>query len=135
MKKIILSLLIYIMVVTAAHAQADRVVQTDSIKSGKDSVVFLVNSRHNYNTVFIKDLVTTDTIKVYNINENGFRTPVALRDLNTYTDLESNTIKGLSGNHEFLILHPNIYKLDVKWSRTASLSKRIDMVRRGNNLK
>ena len=125
----------FLIVTSAAYSQADRVVQTDSIKTGKDSVVFLVNSRHNYNSIFIKDLVTTDTIKVYHINENGYRTPVALRDLNTYTDLESYSIRGLSGNHEFLILHPNIYKLDVKWSRTASLSKRIDMVRRGNNLK
>ena len=134
MKTIILSLLILIMS-SAVFAQADRIATTDSLKSGRTSINFTVNSRHNYNTLTFKNLASLDSIKVYHLNESGDTTAVSLRNLNSYTDLESNLITGLSGNYEFLILHPNLYKVIIKWVRTASLSKTIDIRRRGNNLK
>jgi len=136
MKTIILVALVAIFASMEANAQAERVYQTDSMKSGRTSASFFINSRHNYNTVMFKNLVNTDSVRVYNVNEFGDTTAVALRNLNDYSDLRDNLIAGYStGNYEFLVLNPNVYRLVIKWVRTASLSKTITVRRRGNNLK
>lgn len=135
MKKIILSLVLYIMVSSSAYSQVDRVYQRDSLKIGRTAINFTVNSRHNYNTIVLKDLVTSDSIRVYNINETGDTTPVALRDLNTYRDLASNLIRNSSGTHEYLVLHPNIYKLLITCTAEDASEGTITIRRRGNNLK
>ena len=116
-------------------AQADRVFQEDSIKTGRKSNSFTVNARHNYNTVSLSNLASTDSIKVYHLNESGDTLEVALRDLNTWSDLGGNLITAVSGNREYLVLHPNIYKLIIVYTNVATLSKTIDVRRRGNNLK
>jgi hypothetical protein len=133
--KTIFIVLLLCFIVSGLHAQEPRVYQKDSMKVGKDSVTFLVNAKHVYNSIYLKALVVTDTIKVYTLNESGDRAPAALRDLNTYTDLEGNKICGLSGNHEFLILHPNVYRFTVKWGRVITIPRTIKVDRRGNNLK
>lgn len=137
MIKIILSLALYIMIMVSAsaNAQVDRVYQLDSLKSGKTAITFTINSRHNYNTFLVKDLTTSDSIRAYNINETGDTTPVALRDLNTYRDLASNLIRNSSGNHEYLVLHPNIYKLLITCTTGDAAEGTITIRRRGNNLK
>ena len=134
MKKLILSLILYLAVTPSASAQADRITQADSLKSGRTTVSFIINSRHNYNTVAFDSLSSTDTIKVWHKTEKGKIFSVALRDLNTWTDLESNLITGVSGRREFLILHPNLYSVLVEYAK-VSPSKTIALERRGNNLK
>lgn len=134
MKKLILSLVLYLAVTVSASAQADRITQADSIKSGRKTVTFTINSRHNYNTVQFDSLSSTDSIKISHLNEEGKLYPVALRNLNTWYDWEGNIIFGLSGRYEFLVLHPNLYKLVVEYLN-VSPSKTIDLGRRGNNLK
>lgn len=134
MKNIIFILIVFILLSSAVKAQ-DKVIASDSILSGKDSITYFIKPSHNYNIITIKSLVTTDTIKVYNTNEDGDRIPVALRDLNSNTDMEGNSIRGLSGTHEFLVLNPNLYLLTVRWGRVSSLSKTIKLGRRGSTLK
>lgn len=134
MKTIILMLVLYISVASVCSAQADRIYSTDSVKSGRASIDFTVNSRHNYNTIVLKTLISSDSVRVYGINEYGDTTAVALRNLNTYTDLPDNLIFGLTGNYEFLVMHPNLYKVVVKYVK-ATIAKTIYVRRRGNNLK
>lgn len=128
------AIIFFLIFTSGVYAQADRIYQTDSVKSGRASVNFIVNSRHNYNTIMLKALISSDSVKIYSVNETGDTTAVALRNLNTWSDLPSNLITGLTGNYEFLILHPNIYKVVVKYVKSA-ISKTIYIRRRGNNLK
>lgn len=126
--------ILFLLISTGLMAQAERVYQTDSVKSGRATVSFLVNSRHNYNTVMLKSLISSDSVKIYAVNETNDTTAVALRNLQTWSDLSSNLITGLTGNYEFLVLNPNIYRLVVKYVK-ATISKTIPIRRRGNNLK
>lgn len=126
--------ILFLLISTGLMAQAERVYQTDSVKSGRAAVSFLVNSRHNYNTVMLKSLISSDSVKIYAVNETNDTTAVALRNLQTWSDLSSNLITGLTGNYEFLVLNPNIYRLVVKYVK-ATISKTILLRRRGNNLK
>lgn len=126
--------ILFLLISTGLMAQAERVYQTDSVKSGRAAVSFLVNSRHNYNTVMLKSLISSDSVKIYAVNETNDTTAVALRNLQTWSDLSSNLITGLTGNYEFLVLNPNIYRLVVKYVK-ATISKTISIRRRGNNLK
>ncbi|MBL8008110.1 MAG: hypothetical protein JNJ56_11305 [Ignavibacteria bacterium] len=126
--------ILFLLISTGLMAQAERVYQTDSVKSGRAAVSFLVNSRHNYNTVMLKSLISSDSVKIYAVNETNDTTAVALRNLQTWSDLSSNLITGLTGNYEFLVLNPNIYRLVVKYVK-ATISKTIPIRRRGNNLK
>lgn len=126
--------ILFLLISTGLMAQAERVYQTDSVKSGRATVSFLVNSRHNYNTVMLKSLISSDSVKIYAVNETNDTTAVALRNLQTWSDLPSNLITGLTGNYEFLVLNPNIYRLVVKYVK-ATISKTIPIRRRGNNLK
>lgn len=134
MKKLIFCLILYFAITLSASAQADRITQSDSLKSGRKTATFIINSRHNYNTVQFDSLASTDSIKVWHINEEGKKYPVALRNLNTWYDWDGNMITGLYGRYEFLVLHPNLYKLQVEYLN-VSPSKTIDLGRRGNNLK
>ncbi len=118
----------------STFAQADRIATTDSVKTGKKSAAFVVNSRHNYNTFLLKSLISGDSVKVYAVSENGDTTSVALRSLSTNSDLPANLVTGFTGNNEFLVLHPNLYKLVITYAN-ATLSKSIIIRRRGNNLK
>ncbi len=133
MKHLILLLAVFF-ITGFAEGQADKVTQVDSIKSGRTSNVFTINSRHNYNTIFLKNLSSTDSLRVWHITENGDTAAVSLRDLNTWTDLTDNKISNVSGAHEFLILHPNLYKVWIQY-KNSSISKTIPVRRRGNNLK
>ena len=126
--------ILFLLITTGLMAQAERVYQTDSVKSGRATVSFLVNSRHNYNTVMLKSLISSDSVKIYAVNETNDTTAVALRNLQGWFDLPSNLITGLTGNYEFLVLNPNIYRLVVKYVK-ATISKTIPIRRRGNNLK
>lgn len=133
MRKLFLILLL-VMISVSVHAQVEKVTQVDSIKSGRTSNTFTINSRHNYNTIMLKNLASTDSLRVWHITENNDTAAVALRDLNTWTDLTDNKISNVSGAHEFLILHPNLYKVWVQY-KNSSISKTIPVRRRGNNLK
>lgn len=135
MKKLILILFILTMLSSTGYSQGDRIFQRDSLKSGRTSTSFLIATKHNYNTIMIKGLTTGDSITVFNINEAGDTMAVALRNLNNYSDLASNMITNYSGNYEFLILHPNIYRLLIKCTTTDVSSKTLYIRRRGNNLK
>ena len=135
MKKLIFALFILIGISGICNAQADRVFQEDSIKTGRKANSFTINARHNYNTVSFSNLGSTDSIKVYHLNESGDTLDVSLRDLNTWSDLSGNLITGVSGNREYLVLHPNLYKVLIIYTNVATLSKTINVRRRGNNLK
>lgn len=130
----IIFLMLFLIISGIASAQADRVTQVDSIKSGRTSNLFTINSRHNYNTFILKNLAATDSFRVYHITENADTIAVALRCLNNYTDLSSNKIFGYTGSQEFLVLHPNLYRLYIVY-KNSSISKTFPVRRRGNNLK
>lgn len=137
MKNLFAILLIFCVILAAsltAQAQADRVTQIDSVKSSAKTKTFVINSRHNYNTVQFDSLATTDSIKIWHITETGKKYAVALRDLNTWSDLSSNLIYNVSGRREYLILHPNLYSIQIEYA-IASPTKTIKLYRRGNNLK
>ena len=119
----------------SASAQGDRIFQRDSLKSGRTSISFSIATKHNFNTFTVKSLTSGDSISVFSINEAGDTTPVSIRDLNTYIDLNSNLITGVTGNREYLVLNPNIYRLLIKCTTTDVSSKTIFIRRRGNNLK
>lgn len=59
----ILILVILLFASGTIYAQADRIVQDDSLKSGRKTNLFTINSRHNYNTVQFDSLASTDSIK------------------------------------------------------------------------
>jgi hypothetical protein len=132
--KTLIAIIFTMLIASGAFAQADRIAQTDSVKSGDISASFTVNSRHNYNTFMLKSLVATDSVKAFVVNESGDTTSVCLRSLSTNSDLPGNLITGYTGNQEFLVLHPNIYKLVITYVK-ATISKTIIIRRRGNNLK
>jgi hypothetical protein len=134
MKKIILIMFI-LLSIKAGYSQGDRIYQIDSLKAGELSTDFVIATKHNFNTFTVTDLSTGDSIRVYHVNESGDTTPISVRDLNTYIDLETNLITGMSGNHEFLVLNPNIYKLVITCTSGDVASKTIYIRRRGNNLK
>jgi len=133
MKKIILILALLI-ISASGYAQGDRVSQKDSIKTGSLSKSFLLESKHIYNSFMLKTLLTTDSIFVFHILEGNVDTlEVALIDMNTNNELNSNLITGLTGKREFLIVNPNIYRLLLKGAN--GLSHTIYINRRGNNRK
>jgi len=127
-----LIVIILLGITCGAFGQSTKVVQTDSVKSERASINFIVNSKHNYNTFLLKSLVSGDSIKVYAVSESGDTTNVSLRNLATYSDLSSNLITGYEGNQEIMVLHPNIYKLVLKYS---NITHTVIIRRRGNNLK
>ncbi|MBV6480199.1 MAG: hypothetical protein HGGPFJEG_03051 [Ignavibacteria bacterium] len=132
--KTIIALLLFILCSGICEAQADKVAVSDSLKSSRKTNTFRVNSRHNYNTIAFDSLASTDSVKVWHKNERGKKFPVALRDLTDYSDLSSNLITGVAGRREFLILHPNLYDVEIEYAK-ASPTKTIQTLRRGNNLK
>lgn len=135
MKKLILTLFIFALLGTSGYAQGDRIFQKDSLKSGRTAVSFTIATKHNFNTFTVKSITSGDSITVFNVNEAGDTTPVSIRDLNTYMDVNSNLITGVTGNREYLVLNPNIYKLLIKCTATDIASKTLYIRRRGNNLK
>lgn len=135
MKKLILTLFIFALLGTSGYAQGDRIFQKDSLKSGRTAVSFVIATKHNFNTFTVKSITSGDSITVFNVNEAGDTTPVSIRDLNTYLDVNSNLITGVTGNREYLVLNPNIYKLLIKCTATDISSKTLYIRRRGNNLK
>jgi hypothetical protein len=134
MKKLILLIFILLSIGTA-NAQGDRIYQRDSLTAAERGASFYIATKHNFNTFTLINLASTDSVKVYHLNESGDSTPVSVRDLNTYTDLNTNLITNLSGNREFLVLNPNIYRLLIVANAGTVASKSILVRRRGNNLK
>jgi uncharacterized membrane protein len=132
--KTLIAIIFILILASGAKAQGDRVYQKDSIKAGRTSTSFLLDSKHSYNTFIPRTLVAGDSLKVYLITENNEDTLDAnLTDLTVGNILNSNLITGITGKHEFLINNPNIYRVLFKFGGVLAMSKTITIKRRGKN--
>jgi hypothetical protein len=132
MKTLIATLFFLFIGHAMVFAQADPIQVDDTLKSSRKTNTFSVRGRFNYNTIMFDSLNTTDSIKIWHRNNKGRKFQISLKSLNTWSDLSTNLITGLSGPFEFFIVNPYLYDIYIEYLNT-SITKTIKTTHRGKN--
>lgn len=110
------------------ETQAQRVYEKiDSLETGRTTFSLDV-SGFLYTSVIFESLVSTDSVKIYNVTDsvskylNGDTVACYLRNLSTYAEYSSGLVNGLTADLEIQPLNPNIKKLYIKFLNPASLT-------------